>query len=158
MSYDLMVFEPDAAPADRAEFLDWYRRLTRWTEGHNYNDPRHTTPALQRWYREMIETFPAMNGPDALAADDPRGDSPYVTGYSCASNAIYLDFRWSVQEEAYRHVLMYAAKHRVGFYDVSATDGAVWRPTAGGYEIAHGGGPGDQDTVKWVAAWFNRQG
>src|ERR1043166_1434738 len=114
-----MVFQPEAAPKDRAEFLAWCDELTGWTEGHDYNDPRHATPALQAWYREMIKTFPATNGPDAVAIDDPAFDSDYVTGYSCASNAIYLDFRWSVQEEAYRHVLACAIKHQVGFFDVS---------------------------------------
>jgi hypothetical protein len=102
----------------------------------------------------MIETFPALNGPDAVAVDDPRFGPAYATDYSCASNAIYIGFRWSVQEEAYRHALMCAAKHRLGFFDVSASDGAVWRPTTDGYDVAHGGGPGDQELVKQVAAWF----
>ena len=154
LSYDLMVFQPEAVPRDREKFFEWFRLVTRWAEGHDYNDPRNTTPALQAWYQEMIKTFPAMNGPDGVVADDPRFDSGYVTGYCCASNAIYLDFRWSVQEEAYRHVLMYAAKHQVGFFDVSASDGAVWQPTSDGYKVVHGGSPGDQDLVKQVAAWF----
>jgi hypothetical protein len=150
-----MVFEPEAAPRDRGDFLDWYRQVTSWAEGHDYNDPRHTTPTLQGWYREMIETFPALNGPDAVEVDDPRFDEAYLTDYCCASNAIYLSFAWSVQEEAYRHSLMCAAKHKVGFFDVSADNcGAVWLPTANGYEVAHGGSPGNQDRVKQIAAWF----
>jgi len=140
-----MVFQPEAAPSDRAEFLAWYKQLTTWTEDHDYNDPQHTTPALQAWYREMIKTFPALNGPDAAAIDDPASDSAYVTDYCCASNAVYVGFRWSVQKEAYRLVLACATKHQVGFFDVSATDGAVWQPTADGYAIVHGGGPGDQE-------------
>jgi hypothetical protein len=150
-----MVFELEAAPHDREEFLEWYEQVTNWAEGHNYSDPQHTTPALRGWYREMIETFPAMNGPDAV--DDTRLDSARVTDYCCASNAIYAAFAWSRQEEAYRHVLKCAAKHKVGFFDVSASDGAVWRPTADGYAVAHGGGPGDQDVVKQVAARFKSQ-
>jgi len=153
-----MVFEPEAAPLDQEEFLDWYEQVTSWTEGHDYNDPRYTTPALQGWYREMIETFPPLNGPDAVAVDDPRFDEAYLTDYSCASNAIYLSFAWSVQEEAYRQVLMCAAKHKVGFFDVSASsNGAVWRPTLDGYEVAHGGSPNDQNLVKEIAACFKSQ-
>ncbi len=152
-----MVFDPEAAPRQREEFLAWYGQVTQWTESHDYSDPKHAVRALQAWYRDMIEIFPAMNGPDAVAIDDPRLETDYVTDYCCASTAIYATFRWTLQEEAYRHVLMYAGKHRVGFYDVSAQNGAVWLPSGTGYGVAHGGGPEDQDLVHKVAAWFKSQ-
>jgi hypothetical protein len=34
MSYDLMVFDPAAAPRERDDFLRWYDAQTEWTEGH----------------------------------------------------------------------------------------------------------------------------
>jgi hypothetical protein len=46
MSYDLMVFEPIAGPADRLEFLKWYREQATWSEPHNYSDPGITTAKL----------------------------------------------------------------------------------------------------------------
>jgi hypothetical protein len=102
----------------------------------------------------MIQTFPALNGPDSDATENSAFEPGYMTDYCFASNAIYVAFAWSIQEEAYRQVLMCAAKHRVGFFDVSASDGAVWLPTGDDYKVAHGGSPGDQDLVKQVAAWF----
>jgi hypothetical protein len=137
MSYDLMVFQPDAAPKDRPAFLAWYDKLTEWSEPHDYDDPQFTTAALRAWYRDMIRVFPAMNGPDA----DPNFDGDTITGYTCASQAIYADFRWSRVEMAYDHVLTLARQHRVGFYDVSADDGQVWMPLSDGrYEVVHGQG------------------
>lgn len=137
LSYDLMVFEPEAAPKDRAAFLAWYAKLTAWGEPHDYDDPSFTTPALQAWYRDMIKLFPPMNGPDA----DPDFDGDTLTGYSCASQAIYLDFRWSQAQSAYDHVKTLARQHRLGFFDVSADDGQVWEPLPnGGYEVVHSSG------------------
>ncbi|MDP1737678.1 MAG: hypothetical protein Q8L23_09580 [Caulobacter sp.] len=139
MSYDLMVFEPDAAPRDRPAFMAWYGELTQWGEGHDYDDPQFTSPRLRAWYQDMIQTFPAMNGPDGVSDDEV--DNPKVTGYSCASQAIYLDFRWSQAQSAYDHVKTLARQHRLGFFDVSADDGEVWEPLPnGGYEVVHGSG------------------
>src|SRR4051812_27531703 len=44
VSYDLMVFEPAAAPKDRQSFIEWYHDQTNWTELHSYDDPKATTP------------------------------------------------------------------------------------------------------------------
>jgi len=63
MSYDLMVFRKEAAPNTRAEFMKWYDRQTKWTEEHSYDDPANTSTDLRNWFMEMIQTFPAKNGP-----------------------------------------------------------------------------------------------
>lgn len=157
MSYDLMVFEPGAAPQERQQFLDWYQGLTQWSEGHDYNDPANSSVTLQGWYRDMISRFPAMNGPDGVSDDDPALDSGLVTGYTCARTAIYLDFRWSVAREAYDQTLTAAAIHRIGFFDVSADDGTVWFPTADGYRILHGGNSDDRKTEQTLAEWLASQ-
>jgi len=39
MSYDLMVFVPEAAPEGREAFMQWYDKLTEWGEGHDYKSP-----------------------------------------------------------------------------------------------------------------------
>ncbi len=132
MSYDLFVFEREAAPRDPADFMRWFDVLTQWEGDHDFDDPATASPALQDWYREMIVDWPAMNGPDAIS-DDDLTDS--VTDYCITPAAIYFGFRWSEAEDAYRATLATAAKHRLGFYDVSGA-GDVWLPTgAGGYEI-----------------------
>src|SRR5262245_33414372 len=65
MSYDILVFDPAHAPKEREAFLQWWNAQAEWSEPHPYNDPAFTTPSLRAWFMEMIERFPALNGPYA---------------------------------------------------------------------------------------------
>ena len=153
MSYDLLVFDPAVPSHDRDGFMKWFGKFTEWDEGHDYNEPTETGAALRAWFMEMIETFPAMNG--SFATDD--FDSPKVTGYTIGRQAIYIDFRWSEIDDAYRMTSTLAKKYRLGFYDVSADDGQVWLPDgADGYAVVHGSGSSmDPDSAaQHVAASF----
>ena len=85
MSYDLMVFDPAAAPRERNDFLRWYEEQTEWSEGHSYDDPQVTAPALARWFAEISQTFPPMNGPYASI----DFENPKVTDYSIGRWVIY---------------------------------------------------------------------
>src|ERR1700689_2252892 len=137
MSYDLLVFDPEAPPRDRAGFMQWYHALVQWDEDHDYNDPGATTELLRSWFMELIAEFPPMNGP--LATDDY--DRAKTTDYTICRQAIYLAFAWSTLDDAYRATFSLARKHRLGFFDVSADDGQVWLPNgANGFEVAHGNG------------------
>ena len=115
MSYDLMVFSPEAAPKTKPEFMAWYDTQTGWAEKHTYNDPAVATPALQAWLQEMEYTFPNMNGPNAT--DDHT--SAYETDYSIGRVIIYAAFSWSLTEEANETAHRLAQKHQVGFWDLS---------------------------------------
>ena len=129
MSYDLMVFDPAAAPREREEFMQWYDVQTEWAEDHEYDDPAVTTPALRAWFLEMIETFPAMNGPyGGDEDDDDYFDNPHVSDYCIGKSVIYTAFAWSVADEAYETVCTLAAKHGVGFFDVSSDDAEIRFP------------------------------
>ena len=130
MSYDLMVFDASVAPTGRPAFLAWYGQQTQWTETHGYNDPDVPTPPLRAWFQEMIQTFPPLNGP--LGVSDDEVDNPKVTDYSVGQSVVYAAFAWSEAEAARRHTVRMAAKHGVGFFDVSATDGDVWLPAGFG--------------------------
>ena len=112
-----MVFDPTVAPRDRAGFAKWYDQQTEWSESHTYDDPDVCSPALQAWFHEMRESFPAMNGPYKSESMDSA-----VTDYSIGRFVIYAAFAWSVAPKALMHMRDLAAKHRVGFYDVSDTD------------------------------------
>jgi hypothetical protein len=127
VSYDLMVFDTTVAPRDRTKFLVWCEKQAEWQEPHGYNNPDVPSPALTKWFREIIKTFPPMNGP--LASDDP--DDPKVTDYSLGRSVIYAAFAWSAAEAAYKHVKELAAKHGVGFFDASGQDGDIWWPVPG---------------------------
>ncbi|MBL4603762.1 MAG: hypothetical protein JKY84_13525 [Emcibacteraceae bacterium] len=124
MSYDLMVFEPNAAPRDRDEFIKWYWKQTEWSENHDYNDPVVSSPNLQVWFQEMMISFPPLNG--KFATEDFENSN--VTDYSIGKNVIYAAFTWSVASGAYKKMKKLAIKHEVGFFDVSANNGAILFP------------------------------
>ncbi len=121
MSYDLMVFEAEGAPRDRPSFMTWYWQQTEWSEPHSYDNPEMSAPSLQTWFREMIESFPPMNGP--LATDDV--DNPKVTDYSVGRQVIYAAFAWSMAEEA-QGVAKNRPSHLARLYG-SADNAAVTR-------------------------------
>lgn len=128
MSYDLMVFAPDVAPANkRGAFLDWYDAQAEWGEGHGYDDPGVSTPALRSFYLELAEAFPAQ-----LEDEGPGTD------YTIGKALIYMTFEWDRVDEAYETVFRLAAKHGVGFFDVSSDLAETWLPDAkGALFIAH---------------------
>lgn len=124
MSYDLMVFEPTAAPRTRQDFMAWYAQQTQWSESHSYDNPTVSSSLLHAWFLEMIEVFPAMNGP--YASDDIDNDR--LTDYSIGKDVIYACFAWSQVDPAFERVATLARRHGVGLFDVSADDGAIVFP------------------------------
>ena len=60
MSYDVLIFDPAHAPAEREAFLQWWDAHEWSSEPHPHNDPAFTTPNLRAWFLEMIERFPAL--------------------------------------------------------------------------------------------------
>ena len=127
MSYNLMVFNKAAAPKTRAEFMQWYEVQTEWTEEHSYDDPANTSVELRNWFMEVIQTFPAMNGP--LASEDE--DNIYVTDYSIGKDIIYVSIAWSISEQAHIKMFALAEKHGVGFFEASNDNGAIYFPDNG---------------------------
>jgi hypothetical protein len=129
MSYDLMVFAPEAAPREPAAFKAWHRAQTAWSEDHSYDDPAVSRPALRAWFLEMIATFPAMNGP--FASDDESRED-FWTDYSVGRSVVYAAFGWSKVAAAHALVFHLAGKYAIGFVDVSATPAKVWLPDGNG--------------------------
>jgi hypothetical protein len=132
MSYDLFVFEPKESLKDRATFLEWYDQQTNWSKGIDYSDPREASPAIRAWYREMIVSFPPINGPDRPPLEDMDGPA---ADYCIGQEFIYVAFSGGVGR--YEAVFQLAAKYRLGFFDASG-DGAVWFPSlTGQLEMVH---------------------
>lgn len=142
-----MVFDPAVAPRDRNAFMDWYREVTRWGEGHSYGDPAVTTPALAGWFDAMRAAFPPMNGP---LSDPDDVDDPRVSDYSITAHAIYAAFAWSLAEEAHPRMRALAIEHGVGFFDVSANRGEILFPEGGP------SGPGGSESRGWLSRVFGR--
>jgi len=128
MSYDLIVFDPAAAPRKRAEILQWFEEKESQEDAPS-DDPQSLTPALRAWFMEMIETFPPMNGP---LAKDENMDDPTPTDYGLRRTYIHACFPWSQAEEALLHTARLAEEHRVGVYNISSKEGGIWIPGAGG--------------------------
>jgi hypothetical protein len=128
MSYDLMVFAPGAAPAKkRGPFLDWYDQQAEWEEGHGYDNPAVCAPALRAFHADIVQAFPAQQ------EDDGPG-----TDYTIGASVIYMTFEWDNVDAAYEAVYRLAAKHGLGFFDVSSDLAETWLPDAkGGLYIAH---------------------
>ncbi|MEH6461766.1 hypothetical protein [Chitinimonas sp. JJ19] len=136
MSYDLMVFASEAAPKDREAFLAWYDEQSEWEEAHSYDNPEVSTPALRAWFLEMIQAYPAMNGP--FSSTDQQEDEVSVTDYSVGCSVIYSAFQWPQAEQAYVAMFSLAGKHGVGFFNVSSDKAEVWLPDGkGGLSLAH---------------------
>jgi hypothetical protein len=133
MSYDLMVFAPGAAPAKRPAFLDWYDAQTAWDENHDYNDPAVAAPALQAFYADLAAEFPPA------PADVPEPQQESGTDYTIGRALIYMSFLdWDRIDAAWEAVHRLAAKHELGFFDVSSDLAEVWLPDRkGGLRIAH---------------------
>jgi hypothetical protein len=129
MSYDLMVFAPEAAPKDHESFLEWYEAQTQWTEPHRYDNPEVATTQLRSWFMDMIQSFPPMNGP--FAPEDPVDES-ITTDYSIGNFVIYSGFAWSKAEQAYETMFRLAKKHGVGFFNASSPEPEVWFPDSNG--------------------------
>jgi hypothetical protein len=121
MSYDILVFDPAHAPKERKGFLDWWDAQADWSEPHPYNDPAFTTPSLQAWFMDMIERFPALNGPYASPRKERAAD--YCIGYHLIYMAIWFD-----KQLAHEKAHELAGKYRLGFFEASSPDGEIWLP------------------------------
>ena len=130
MSYDVMLFDANSAPRERVGFDSWFNTLTQWEGDLDYNDYTHATPALQSFYKELIKSYPSLNGPDAVDSKALQANPDLescLTDYSIAPQIIYAAFAWSKAHNADKLIHDLAAKHGVGIYHVS-TDNAVIFP------------------------------
>ncbi len=135
MSYDLMVFEPEAVPLAHDEFLEWYARQTKWSEDHGYDNPTIATERLQAWFNDMIQIFPAMLGPGLQ--EHVSADEVSTTDYAIGRDFVFASFAWSKSEAAYMTVARLAEKHGLGLFNASSTGEEVWIPEEGRMALAH---------------------
>jgi len=127
-----MVFDLAAAPAKRPAFLDWYEQQTDWQEERAWDDPAVAAPSLQAFYADMSAAFPALP-----AGAPPEQESG--TDYTIGPALIYMSFLdWDRIDQAHETVSRLAARHGLGFFDVSSDLAEVWVPdNKGGLRIAH---------------------
>jgi hypothetical protein len=134
MSYDLMVFEPEAAPKNHDAFMERYFALTKWKDGP-YDDSAQTFARLRAWVQEMQRTFPDIKGPEAeIRLQDDEG---VLGDYTIGRQFVYAGFAWSKAVAAAGEAERLAKLHGVGFFDVSSDGEEVWLPVNGTPELAH---------------------
>ena len=96
MSYDILIFEPDAVTDE--DFPQWWDRVSRWEEPHCYDCIERATPAIRSFYRDLVRAFPPFSGPDALSDDevDARlGQGLPVADYTIGEDLVYVGVSWS---------------------------------------------------------------
>lgn len=130
MSYDLMVFNPVAAPKNVKDFMNWYDNQTEWKESHCYDHPDVTTAQLRNWYIEMIQIFPDCNG-IFTHDNDTDNDNAFESNYAIGKDVIYVAFSWSLAESAYNTMYQLAEKHDVGFFDTTSGNDCIFFPING---------------------------
>ena len=134
MSYDLMVFEPEAAPKKHAAFMAWYFELAKWQDGP-YDDPTKTSPRLQAWVKDMQRKFP--DGNSLEASDLLDEDDGSLSDYTIGRQFVYAGFSWSKAVTAAAEAERLATLHGVGFFDVSSNREEVYLPIGGALELVH---------------------
>jgi len=128
MSYDLIVFDPEAPPRDREEFMGWIGETMESLDSGESDDPAIATPLLQTWFHEMILEFPPLNGPLAV----PLDSHPTVADYFISPSLICVNFQWPHAEKAAAATFRVAEKHGVGLYNASGDDDYIWFPQPDG--------------------------
>ena len=134
MSYDLMVFEPEAAPKGHLAFMEWYFNLTEWND-EPYNDSARTSARLRAWLEGMQRTFPDVDGPEA--EECLQIDSEVLGDYAIGRQFVYASFAWSKVVEVTNEAERLASLHRVGLFEVSSDGEEVYLPVNGELKIAH---------------------
>lgn len=140
MSYDLLVFEPGAAPVeDRTAFLAWFSQVVRLRDGHLLSDPAQTSPALQRWYAGMTEAFPHIGS--ARAGQSEMQEDEINADYRFAPAAVFARFEWQVSRKAYHLAMKHARANGLGFFDASGESALCYTVVNGRFILAHRGDP-----------------
>ena len=128
MSYDILIFEP-AAVSDK-DFPQWWKRVSRWEEPHDYDTTEGSTPAIRSIYRDLIRAFPPFNGPDALSETDLEEreiEGLPVADYTIGADYIYISVGWSDANALVKIVGQMAWTQRLAVAYVSE-DSSIFRP------------------------------
>lgn len=135
MSFDLMVFNPEAAPADHLAFMRWFNRQAQESDRRGCDDPSVARQNLHAWFMEVIQSFPPYTGP--CKAHELPTDEALAADYAISEDAIYAAFAWSKAKDAYQAAFEQAARQGLGLFDASSGTEQVWLPQDGRMVLAH---------------------
>ena len=128
MSYDLLIFEPDAVTDE--DFPQWWEQVSRWEEPRDYDTTEGSTPAIRAFYRDLIRAFPPFNGPDALSdveLEEREEQGLPVADYTIGADYVYISVGWSDANALVKTVGQMAWTQRLAVAYVSE-DSSIFRP------------------------------
>ena len=128
MSYDILIFEPDAVIDEG--FPQWWDRVSQWEEPRHYDSIERATPAIRSFYRDLIRVFPPFNGPYALTEEEldaREAEGLPVADYTIGADYIYIGVGWSDANALVKIVGQMAWTQRLAVAYVSE-DSSIFRP------------------------------
>ena len=129
MSYDILIFEPDSATDE--DFPQWWEQVvSQWDEPRDFSTIDGSTPAIRSFYRDIIRTFPPINGPDALTEEEleeREAEGLPVADYTIGADFIYVSVGWSDADTLVKIAGQMAWTQRLAVAYVSE-GGSIFRP------------------------------
>ena len=128
MSYDILIFEPDAVTDE--DFPQWWEQVSRWEEPRDYDTTEGSTSAIRAFYRDLIRAFPPFNGPDALSdaeLEEREEQGLPVADYTIGADYIYIGVGWSDANALVKIVGQMAWTQQLAVAYVSE-DSSIFRP------------------------------
>lgn len=132
MSYDLIIFDPDNAPNNLADFMKWNDKQEDLLAADiDQENPNITTVKLRQWFFEIIKEIIPLSGPysndekeDYIEGQDDERGADYFIG----QHAIYVMFSMDEIAKPTKQMLQMAKKHKVGFCDFNSSDDYIFYP------------------------------
>lgn len=129
MSYDILIFEPDSATDE--DFPQWWEQVvSQWGEPYDFSTIDGSTPAIRSFYRDIIRTFPPINGSDALTEEEleeREAEGLPVADYTIGADYIYVSVGWSDADTLVKIAGQMAWTQRLAVAYVSE-GGSIFRP------------------------------
>lgn len=147
MGFNADVFSKQVMPGTSNEFFDSYKEIFGGEEERDYDSLKGTDPVLAKWFKEMIERFPALNGEyadwDEEEIDEEK--EKYLVDYCIGSEYISFSSPWTIAEELQQIALELAKKHDIGYHD--SVTGILWAP---GMEILY---IKTEKSIEYASCW-----
>ena len=129
MSYDILIFEPDSATDE--DFPQWWEQVvSQWGEPYDFSTIDGSIPAIRSFDRDIIRTFPPINGPDALTEEEleeREAEGLPVADYTIGADYIYVSVGWSDADTLVKIAGQMAWTQRLAVAYVSE-GGSIFRP------------------------------
>ena len=129
MSYDILIFEPDVVTDE--DFPQWWEQVvSQWDDPRDFSTIDGSTPAIRSFYRDIIRTFPPINGPDALTEEEleeREAEGLPVADYTIGADYIYVSVGWSDADTLVKIAGQMAWTQRLAVAYVSE-GGTIFRP------------------------------